>query len=69
MPQAGHVYYQEVKVDNQNFAVVFVVTAVTAKSVKLKWEPADPTHKALKLKSGLGHAGTRGPCGGAHDQN
>jgi len=68
IPQAGHVYYQEIKYENQNFAVEFIVTSVTAKTVKLRWEPVDPAHKFLQIKSGEGPAGTIGQCGGEHDQ-
>lgn len=65
-PQAGHVYYQEIKDERQSFAVEFLVTNATADTVKLRWEPVDPAHQVLPLPPGQGAAGTMGQCGGAH---
>ena len=65
-PQAGHVYYQEIKDERQSFAVEFLVTEVAADTVKLRWELVDPAHQVLPLPPGLGAAGTMGQCGGPH---
>ena len=67
-PQAGHVYYQEIKDERQSFAVEFLVTAASADTVKLRWESVDPSHKVLPLPSGKGAAGTMGQCGGMHSE-
>ena len=65
-PQAGHVYYQEIKDERQSFAVEFLVTEASADTVKLRWEPVDSTHQVLPLPAGKGAAGTMGQCGGPH---
>ncbi len=65
-PQAGHVYYQEIKDQRQSFAVEFLITNATADTVKLRWEPADPAHQVLPLAPGKGAGGTMGQCGGSH---
>ncbi len=65
-PQAGHVYYQEVKDERQNFVVRFLVTDVSAGTVKLRWELVDSAHEVLPLPLGKGAAGTMGQCGGTH---
>ena len=67
-PQAGHVYYQEIKDERQSFAVEFLVTAADAGTVKLRWGTADPKHQVLPLPQGQGAAGTMGQCGGAHPE-
>ena len=67
-PQAGHVYYQEIRDGRQSFAVEFLVTEATADTVKLRWEPADASYQVLPLPPGKGAAGTMGQCGGSHPE-
>ena len=68
MPQAGHVYLQEIKDERQSFAVRFLVTEANASTLKLRWQPVDPTHRVLPLAAGKGAAGTMGQCGGSHPE-
>ena len=63
-PQAGHVYYQEIKDERQSFAVEFVVTEVSTYTIKLRWEPVDPAHQILPLPPGKGAAGTMASAAG-----
>ena len=67
-PQAGHVYFQDIKDERQNFAVEFIVTEVTPDTIKLRWRPVDPAHQVLPLVSRKGAAGTMGQCGGSHKE-
>ena len=67
-PQAGHVYYQEIKDERQSFAVEFLVIDASAGTVKLRWESVDPAHKVLPLPPRKGAAGTMGQCGGPHPE-
>ena len=67
-PQVGHVYLQDIKDERQSFAVEFVVTDVSAGTVKLRWQAVDPTHRVLPLAPGKGAAGTAGQCGGPHPE-
>ena len=67
-PQAGHVYYQEIRDERQSFAVEFLVSEASADGVKLRWEPVDPAHQVLPLPPGKGAAGTAGQCGGPHPE-
>ncbi len=67
-PQAGHVYLQDIKDERQSFAVEFVVTEVSADTVKLRWQTVDPAHQVLPLAPGKGAAGTAGQGGGPHPE-
>ena len=66
IPQAGHIYFQDIKDERQNFAVEFIVTEVGPDTIKLRWRPVDPAHQVLPLEAGKGAAGTMGQCGGPH---
>lgn len=67
-PQAGHVYLQDIKDERQSFTVEFIVTEVSANTVKLRWQAVDPTHQLLPLAPDKGAAGTAGQCGGPHPE-
>ena len=69
LPQAGHVYFQEIKDERQSFAVRFLVTEMDGDTLKLRWQPVDPTHRVLPLAAGKGAAGTMGQCGGPHPES
>ena len=69
VPQAGHVYHQEIKDERQSFAVRFVVTEADADKLKLRWQPVDAAHQVLPLAAGKGAAGTMGQCGGPHPES
>jgi hypothetical protein len=58
-PQAGHVYYQEVRDEFQNFAVLFLVTKAAPDMVTLRWKPMDAKHQVRPLAPGS-DAGTMG---------
>jgi hypothetical protein len=68
IPQAGHVYYQEINDGRQSFAVEFLVTEATPDTVKLRWKPVNPAHKILPLAPGAGMAGTMGISGDGADE-
>jgi len=66
-PQAGHWYLQEFGREDLEPRALFQVISVDANSVSLRWRPVGKGSSCWRREHGV--AGTKGQCGGRHDES
>ena len=62
-PEAGHVYWQEVKSHGQTMTVMYRINEIQRDKIKLTFSIVKPLEGP---EMGAAMAGTMGQCGGAH---